>query len=576
MEKLKLGILVSGRGSNLEAIIKAIENGELKNVEIAIVLSDNKAARALEICKLHNIKAEYLDPGIYKTKLEGEAEQNYINKLKENNVDLVVLAGFMRVIKQNFINAFRNRIINIHPSLLPKYPGLNTHKRVIEAKEKESGCTVHFVNELVDGGKRIMQAKVKVMENDTPENLAARILQKEHIILPKVIKMFADGKIDYDSFPDKPIILEENIIDSVRRDILLLDFYKAGKVSKKKGKAIKLSSNENLLGTSPLSLKAIKRALNSNLNIYPDSKMTDLKMSIVSFLEKNNIYIKKENIIFGDGSGEVISMIFSLFITEGLTLILPEKSFILYYLQSKCRGARICEVERTDFKIDLNKIFDKVTEINGKKVVLFANPDNPTSTFVSKDDIEKFLRKIPSDIPVIIDEAYIHFAGLNNSVIPLIEKYNNLIIIHTFSKAFGLASLRVGYGIMHEDLIYQIEKIRLPFNLGKLQQIGAINALKDETFLYKTLSFVEKGKILLQKGFKDLGIKYLEPYANFFFVDFGNEAKELISFLNEKGISLRHLVDFGYPENFVRITIGLPIHNKILLKRMKEFYGRKN
>ncbi len=203
MKKLKIGVLVSGRGSNLEAIIKSIEDGRLKNVEIAIVLSDNKEAKALEICKKHNIK------GDYKTKLEGEAEENYIRELKEHGVELVVLAGFMRVIKNKFIEAFRNKIINIHPSLLPKYPGLNTHQRIIEAKEKESGCTVHFVNELVDGGKRIMQAKVKVLDNDTPETLAARILEKEHIILSKVIQMFADGKIDYNSFPDQPIILEE-------------------------------------------------------------------------------------------------------------------------------------------------------------------------------------------------------------------------------------------------------------------------------------------------------------------------------------------------------------------------------
>jgi len=115
----------------------------------------------------------------------------------------------MRVIKSNLINAFRGRIINIHPSLLPKYPGLHTHRRVIEAKEKESGCTVHFVNELVDGGKRIMQAKVNVLESDTEETLAARILEREHKILPLVIKIFADGKIDYQNFPDEPLIYED-------------------------------------------------------------------------------------------------------------------------------------------------------------------------------------------------------------------------------------------------------------------------------------------------------------------------------------------------------------------------------
>ncbi len=207
--KLKIGVLVSGRGSNLEAIIKAIEEKRLKNTEIAIVISDNPEARALEICREHNVPAEYIYPGEFKTKLEGEAEERYIKRLKEKGVELVVLAGFMRVVKDKLINAFKNRIINIHPSLLPKYPGLHTHQRVLEAKEKESGCTVHFVNEVVDGGKRIMQAKVPVLPDDTPDTLAARILEKEHIILPKVIQMFADGKIDYDTFSDKPILLGE-------------------------------------------------------------------------------------------------------------------------------------------------------------------------------------------------------------------------------------------------------------------------------------------------------------------------------------------------------------------------------
>jgi len=207
--KMKIGVLVSGRGSNLEAIIKSIESGFLNNVEIAIVISDNPQARALEICKQHNVYAEYIYPGTSKTKLEGEEERVYIEKLKQKGVALVVLAGFMRVIKSNLINAFRGRIINIHPSLLPKYPGLHTHRRVIEAKEKESGCTVHFVNELVDGGKRIMQAKVNVLESDTEETLAARILEREHKILPLVIKIFADGKIDYQNFPDEPLIYED-------------------------------------------------------------------------------------------------------------------------------------------------------------------------------------------------------------------------------------------------------------------------------------------------------------------------------------------------------------------------------
>ncbi len=367
-----------------------------------------------------------------------------------------------------------------------------------------------------------------------------------------------------------------SIIDSVRKDIISLDFYKAGKQKKSKGKSIKLSSNENLLGTSCLAISAIKKALKNGLNVYPDSKMLELKKELVCFFERNRLTISEKNLVFGDGSGEVIHLLFSLFTTEETTLILPEKSFILYYLQSKSKGAKIVEVERKDFRIDLKEFLNVLENIKGKKIILFANPDNPTSTFIEKEEIEDFLTKIPSDVPVIVDEAYIHFAGMEKSVIPLIKKFSNLIVIQTFSKAFGLASLRVGYGIMNEEIVTQIEKIRLPFNLGKLQQDGAIFALRDKKFLDKTLNFVEKGKKFLKKEFENLGIKYMEPYGNFFFVDFGKDVNDLISFLEDSGITIRHLVDFGYPENFVRITIGLLVHNKILIKRIREFYGRKN
>ncbi len=207
--KFRVAVLVSGRGSNLEAIIKAIKSKKLKNVKICLVISDNPEAKAIKIARDYGIKAIYLHPGEFKTKLEGKAEETYINAIKKARADLVVLAGFMRIVKERFIKAFPDKIINIHPSLLPKYPGLHTHKRALEAGDKEAGCTVHFVNEITDGGKRIMQAKVPILENDTEETLAMRVLEKEHKILPAVIQMFADGSIDYNTFPDEPIIYQE-------------------------------------------------------------------------------------------------------------------------------------------------------------------------------------------------------------------------------------------------------------------------------------------------------------------------------------------------------------------------------
>lgn len=208
-KKFRLVVLVSGRGSNLEAIILAIKSGTLKNVEIALVISDNPDAKALEMSRKYGIKAEYLSPGSFKTKLEGDAEANYIKRINQSKPDLIVLAGFMRIIKPGFIKSFPNKIINIHPSLLPKYPGLHTHQRALEAGDKMAGCTIHFVNEITDGGKRILQARVPILPGDTEDTLAKRVLEKEHIALPYVIGLFARNKLDYETLPDEPAFLDK-------------------------------------------------------------------------------------------------------------------------------------------------------------------------------------------------------------------------------------------------------------------------------------------------------------------------------------------------------------------------------
>ncbi len=200
----KLAVLVSGRGSNLRAIQENIKKGNL-NAIITLVISDRPDALALDYARSEGIEARYIDPAPYKTKLEGTAENRYIEALQKAQPDLIILAGFMRVIKRAFIDAFRGRIINIHPSLLPKYPGLHTHRRAIEAGEKESGCTVHFVNEQVDGGKRIIQARVPIRHNDDEKTLAARVLKKEHEIFSEAIRLISEGKISENNCPDRPI-----------------------------------------------------------------------------------------------------------------------------------------------------------------------------------------------------------------------------------------------------------------------------------------------------------------------------------------------------------------------------------
>jgi len=188
-----IAVLASGRGSNLEAIIKNIENRTCQ-ANLAVVISDNPNARALEIAREHSFKALYLDPGPKKTWLLPEYEEKYVQTLREHKVDLVCLAGFMRIIKKPLLEAFAGRILNIHPALLPSFPGLDVQKKALEYGAKFSGCTVHFVTADVDAGPIVTQAVVPVLDNDTPEALAERILKEEHRIYTEAINIILSGK----------------------------------------------------------------------------------------------------------------------------------------------------------------------------------------------------------------------------------------------------------------------------------------------------------------------------------------------------------------------------------------------
>lgn len=186
---LRLGVLGSGRGSNFRAIMEQITSGRLQ-AEVRIVISDVEDAGILSLARDFQIPALYLHPGRFRTKLEPEVEQDLVRLLREADVEVVVLAGFMRMVKEPLLTAFPNRIINIHPSLLPKYPGLAAWKQALEAGEKVTGCTVHVVDRGMDTGKILAQSSVPIFPDDTPERLHARIQEAEHVLLPKVIAEF--------------------------------------------------------------------------------------------------------------------------------------------------------------------------------------------------------------------------------------------------------------------------------------------------------------------------------------------------------------------------------------------------
>jgi len=191
-KKLKVGVLVSGRGSNLQAIIDAIERGEVP-AEISVVVSNVPGALALDRAAKHNIRSIVVDSKAFENKDEYEAQ--IIKAMEDTGADLVCLAGYMRILSPEFIERFKGRIMNIHPALLPAFPGLHVQKKALEYGVKYSGATVHFVDEGTDTGPVILQAVVPVLDDDTEESLSARILEQEHKIYPQAIKLFAEGKL---------------------------------------------------------------------------------------------------------------------------------------------------------------------------------------------------------------------------------------------------------------------------------------------------------------------------------------------------------------------------------------------
>ncbi len=191
--RLKVGVLVSGRGSNLQAIIDASEAGRIGAV-VAIVISDVADAFALQRARTHGIEAAFVDPRLFKTRESFDSA--IIDLLRKREVDLVCLAGFMRLLSPHFVREFRNRIMNIHPALLPAFPGLHAQRKALQHGTKISGCTVHFVDEGTDTGPIIIQAVVPVLDDDTEETLSARILAYEHNIYPRAIQLFAEGRLE--------------------------------------------------------------------------------------------------------------------------------------------------------------------------------------------------------------------------------------------------------------------------------------------------------------------------------------------------------------------------------------------
>ena len=329
------------------------------------------------------------------------------------------------------------------------------------------------------------------------------------------------------------------------------------------GDSIKLASNENPLGPSPMALEAIRQAI-PKLNRYPDGSGYDLIRKI-----SDHTGMAPRHIVLGNGSDEIIGMLAFAWLQPGDEAILPNPSFLIYEIMVRGAGAVPVFVPLTSLSIDLNRILEQITPKT--RIIFLCNPNNPTGTIITRKDFEAFIKAIPDDIIVVVDEAYIEFVRDQNCAVSFeyMDDKTPLVTLRTFSKLYGLAGLRIGYGVMPAAIADILNRIRLPFNANSLAQVGACAALEDKSFLEKVLSLVHDGLDFLYDGLDRLGIKYFPSQSNFFLIDVREDAENIYEKMLRQGVIVRSMTSYGYP-NYIRVNVGLHEENVRFLTALEK------
>jgi histidinol-phosphate aminotransferase len=326
---------------------------------------------------------------------------------------------------------------------------------------------------------------------------------------------------------------------------------------------MKLASNENALGPSPRALRAISETLRS-VHRYPDGSCYYLKKALAKFLS-----VKEENLVMGNGSDEIITLAVKAFVNEGDEVVIAKPTFLIYEIASQLANAKIRLVPARNFRYDLKAMKDAVS--SKTKMVFIANPDNPMGTYVTRDDLAEFFAGLSSDVVVFLDEAYFEFArefpDYPNGLDYL--KKPNVVVARTFSKAYGLAGLRVGYGVSNPELAGFLERVREPFNVNLLAQVAARAALGDRAFLKKTLEYVKNEKSYLYSALRGLNLKYVESATNFVLVDVGKDSRDVFERLLKKGVIVRDMKAWGF-DTCIRVTVGTRAQNMKLIKALED------
>ncbi len=327
-------------------------------------------------------------------------------------------------------------------------------------------------------------------------------------------------------------------------------------------KIIKLASNENPMGPSPRAVEAVRNCA-GRISRYPESSGYYLTNKLAKTLG-----VSPDNIILGSGSSEIISMAMEIFINQGEEVIYPTPSFLVYRILACKIGAVPVEIPlKSDFSYDMDMFLNRITKKT--KVIILCNPNNPTGTVIHKEQLKNFMAKVPDGILIISDEAYNEYVENEDAgtAFPYFQE-KNVVIARTFSKIYGLAGLRIGYGTAKSDIAGFMERIRPPFNTTIPAQEAAIAALDDKEYVEKSFKNNAEGKRYLYGELKILGIEHFPTEANFILCRFKTGAAEIISKLEKKGIIIRNMEGLG--TGYARITIGTPPENAALINALRK------
>ena len=333
--------------------------------------------------------------------------------------------------------------------------------------------------------------------------------------------------------------------------------------------AVKLASNENPLGPSPLALAAAREVL-ADIARYPEGSG---HLLVERLAVRHDI--PAGCITLGNGSNDVLDMIARVFLGPGLEAVFSQHAFAVYPIVTQAVGARARVAVAHDGTRgpvaghDLGAMHALVGP--DTRVVFIANPNNPTGTWLTDNELHEFIASLPRHVMVVVDEAYFEYVVQEHYTdsVPWLEEFPNLIITRTFSKAYGLAGLRVGYAVSHPEVAGLLNRVRQPFNVNTVAQAAAVAALGDEAHLEKGLQNNLAGLQQLAAGFEKLGLGYIDSVANFIAVDTGQRADGVYRRLLEQGVIVRPIAGYGLPDH-LRVSVGLPEENLRLLAALKK------